>query len=534
MQDEKFQGIIELCEMPEDKVAGRATIKMTALKIHNHNDFSDYNSNGIHWEEEYVNDNIKSLIGCPYTACWMDEESQIPSDHGDMSYTEDGEVRFTGVTVGSIQEALIEDRDIDGETQRVLTTIGYIYKQRYGKFYEFLKNQIANGTIYGSIEINGKGDSKTIEYLYGNKNEDGSPKMGRCPKVFDFSGLSILYLTEPADKSSQIVEVNSKQDNLNINNKQGKEDVDALKNKNIIKSPQSIELNELSYEDIAVLITRAFNKVMYDEKGNDSCYYYDYYIHRFYPQSGRVVIGKWGAIAEYYMTTYTVQNSIVSLGEIIKVEEDWKPIENEQEVEVNVEAIKSIILKNKKEVTKVMDEKVVLELNQKLEDKVNEINSLNKSLEEKGTEMNTLNDKIKELEGKVTELNTTLVEVNKLLETEKSEKETLVAEVNSYKEEKAKVEHEKKIVEVNAYFENEITKNGFEDSEINSLKIYVEKVDLDGLKKAEAELCAKKFKELVAKNIEADSEINSKTDMFITIKEKEKKELPNTIPTFFN
>ena len=77
LEDLIFQGFIELCEMPEDKVAGRVTIKMTALKIHKTNDFSEYNSNGIHWEEEYLNDNLKSLIGCPYTACWLDEENQI-------------------------------------------------------------------------------------------------------------------------------------------------------------------------------------------------------------------------------------------------------------------------------------------------------------------------------------------------------------------------------------------------------------------------------------------------------------------------
>ena len=179
-----------------------------------------------------------------------------------------------------------------------------------------------------------------------------------------------------------------------------------------------------------------------------------------------------------------------------------------------------------------MDEKIVLELNQKIEDKINEINSLTKSLEEKATEINSLTEKVKESDSKVVELNTTIVEVNKLLESEKTEKESLIVEVNSFREEKVKAETEAKIVEVNSYFEIEITKNGFEESEVNSLKSFVDAVDLDGLKKAEAELCAKKFKEMIAKD--ASVEVNTKNDMFIAIKDKEMKNVSGSIPSFFN
>jgi len=52
------------------------------------------------------------------------------------------------------------------------------------------------------------------------------------------------------------------------------------------------------------------------------------------------------------------------------------------------------------------------------------------------------------------------------------------------------------------------------------------------LKRAEAELCAKKFKELVAKD--ASVEVNTKNDMFIAIKDKEMKKVSGSIPSFFN
>ena len=195
-----------------------------------------------------------------------------------------------------------------------------------------------------------------------------------------------------------------------------------------------------------------------------------------------------------------------------------------------------------------MDEKIVLELNQKIEDKINEINSLTKSLEqkdieinsltksleEKATEINTLTEKATQLDEKVIELNTSIVEVNKLLESEKAEKESLTVEVNSFREAKIKTESDAKIAEVNAYFDTEISKNGFEESEVNSLKTFVESIDLEGLKKAEAELCAKKFKEMIANN-ETSVETNAiNNNMFISIKEKEKKVIPGSIPSFFN
>ena len=155
-------------------------------------------------------------------------------------------------------------------------------------------------------------------------------------------------------------------------------------------------------------------------------------------------------------------------------------------------------------------------------------------MEEKATEINTLTEKASELDVKVVELNTTIVEVNKLLESEKAEKESLAVEVNSFREAKIKTESEAKIAEVNSYFETEITKNGFEESEVNSLKSFVESVDLEGLKKAEAELCAKKFKEMIASNDENVETSSKNNAMFISIKEKEMKKVPGSIPSFFN
>jgi len=540
---------IEICEMSQEDLAGRIRIKMSSHFIHP--EAGKWNKNGITWLEQYTQDNIKSAIGMNYVVSWADEENQIPSGHGEMSFDEDGNVKFEGVVVGSVLDAYICDVEIDGQIKKVMMTEGYINSQRYSLFVKWLKEEIENGKVYGSIEINGKGKSKNIIYLDGNKNTDGTLKQGRIPTIFDFSGLAILSnLENQADDDSIVFEVNSKQDDLDINNnptlETGKED-NILPDDNNIPNNASIEINELDINDLATLIQNAFNRKFTIENSDSENDYHYYYIHKFYPTNSTFVMKSYSCTGEYYGSSYTVENSKVIIGNIVKVEEGWKPVDGEQSVEVNNTLI-NILNNQTKEESKKMDEKIVLELNQKIEDKINEINtltnsleqkgveinSLTKSLEEKAAEINTLTEKATELDNKVVELNTTIVEVNKLLESEKAEKESLTVEVNSFREEKIKADSEAKIAEVNSYFETEITKNGFEESEVNSLKSFVEAIDLEGLKKAEAELCAKKFKEMIASNDE-NVETNSKNNaMFISIKEKEMKKVPGSIPSFFN
>ena len=482
---------IEICEMSEEDLAGRIRIKMSSHLIHSEE--GQWNKNGITWLEQYTEDNIKSAIGMDYVVSWSDEEYQIPSGHGAMTFDDEGNVQFDGVVVGSVQDAYITDIEINNEIKKVMMTEGYINSQRYPLFVKWLKEEIENGKVHGSIEINGKGKAKNIIYLDGNKNSDGTLKIGRIPTVFDFSGLAILSaLEEPADDDSIVFEVNSNKNNLDINNKITRKEEDILgdENNNII-----IELNEMNYDDISTLIENAFNKKFNNLNVSNDDYRY-FYIHKFYPTNSTFVMKSYYSRGEYYYSSYSVENSKVMIGEIIKVEEDWKPVDGAQSVEVNKTLINLLNNQITKEENNKMDEKIVLELNQKIEDKINEINSLTKSLEEKSIEINTLtksleektieinalSEKTQEFEIKIEGLSSTIVEVNKLLESEKTEKESLIVEVNSFREEKVKAETEAKIAEVNSYFETEITKN----------------------------------------------------DMFIVIKEKDIKRIPGSIPSFFN
>lgn len=466
---------IEICELPEEDLAGKTKVRMSALKIHEDN--SEFNSNGITWIEEYVNNNLDSMIGSPYVVSWLDEENQIPSDHGAMSFDDDGNVIFEGVAVGAVQDAFIDTVEIDGVDTKVLMTEGYIFTQRYNKFVEWLRNEVENGKVYGSVEINGKGKSKTIEYLNGGTNEDGSLKDGRVPTVFDFTGLAILYIANPADKNSIVFEVNTKEGDSDLK---------------VIQKARDIEVNKISYDDLAKMVYRAFAEAT-------GINYYDLYIYKFYPTSSEIVFSVYDKPGVYYMTTYAIENTIIKLSDIVQVEEDWKPVSGAEPVEVNI----NLEGGRKQVMEKELQEKISV---------------LSKEIGETNAKVEGLNAIVEEKDAKIAELNETLVVANKSLEDLNTKYAELEVERNTYKEEKDKMEKEKLQAEVNVYFEKEIPKNKFTSAEVDSLKEYVEKCDLEGLKRAESDLIVKKFKERVS---DPDVEANAvkEDDLFFSTKE---------------
>lgn len=477
--------------MPEGTLSARTKIKMSALKISN--DDADNNGNGINWVKDYVNDNKDSIIGAPYKVCFVDDEKTIPSGHGNMDHDSQGNVIFgDSDTVGSIQSVSVEAVVIDGESCEVLMTEGYLYEQSYPLFVNWLREEIKDGNVYGSIEINGKAKSKKIIYENGGEDASGNPLIGRKPKVFDFTALAILSdMVEPADQKSIVVELNNKQ-------KEGSKMPD-----------KSVEINELTYWDLTCLISRAFNKAM-----NDDDRYRYFYIYALYPSSSRIIMQDDSKVpAVYYLSVYTITGNKVTLSEITEVEADWKPVGIEQAAEINTKAI-NLKLKESFEMT---DEKLI-EMNQKIDDSTKTINTLTTKNVELGDAVVNANKLVEELNLKITGLETEL-------NTCKTERDAL-------KGEKEATESEAKKAEINTYFTTEISKNGFSDEEINSLNHFVTEVDLTGLKSAESELCAKKFKEMLSKKV-TDVETNSKQINFIAIPEKEKKIVTNEEPIFF-
>lgn len=253
---------IELNETVEDKKAGRTHIKMSALTIHQR---GQWNRRGMTWLRENVENNLESIIGAPFVVCFLDNNKTIPSGHGTLSYDENGNCEFLDSdTVGSIQKAWIENVDIDGVNSEKLVCSGYLYNQRYPKFVKWLKEEVSKGThVKGSVEANGKGDSKQIIYEDGGngKDENGEWITGRVPVIFDFTGVAILLpdVVTEADSGSEVIELNTlinsqstdiESDDINENKKEDTDMAEAVKDNGIVELNEKIvaqveELNEL-------------------------------------------------------------------------------------------------------------------------------------------------------------------------------------------------------------------------------------------------------------------------------------------------
>lgn len=451
-------------------MAGRVNIKMTAHKIAKNDD--DNNDNGINWVEEYVQNNMNSLIGGSFKVSFIDEERTIPSGHGKICYDDKGNIYFENSTVvGSILKVEIEDLQLNGEKTKALVAYGYLYEQDYPNFVNWLKNKKNSETIYGSVEINPKGrNNQRIEYDGKYINDDGTLYFGRKPKVYDYTSVAILSsFVPPADHKSQIVELN-----------------ENMKKENV--------LNALEVEQLRCNLERKVEKYLGIGEGVPDKWGY---VLKVYPYDyvGIYVIHSENADVYQKFTYKIVQpNDDITIENIEEVEPSWK-LKDKTEFETSQSIIKNMRLKfeeKQKEVT-MTDNKKIAELNAVIEEKTAEIDVLNK---------------------KLAEVNESLVSANKAYEGEKAEKELLLGkiseieiELNSFKEKEEQARVEQLKAEVSSYYETDIKVGGYSEAELNSFKKLVEANDMEGIKKLESELITKKFKESLKK--EPGAEINA-------------------------
>lgn len=190
---------------------GRKNIRMILLTIHKD---GEMNRNGITWNEEYVNKNLESIKGIPICATFLDEDKDSLFNHGytETVESEDGKSEplfLNSESVGVIEDAKIEDIEIDGETKRVLVGYGYIFCQRYPA----LCTKLETSTVKSSIEIMGK-DENDRKIIY----DGGYKEKGRVPMEYDFSATALLGVLE-ADENCYVLEVaenQKKEEKLNM------------------------------------------------------------------------------------------------------------------------------------------------------------------------------------------------------------------------------------------------------------------------------------------------------------------------------
>ena len=265
--------------------AGRTPCKFVLHEIYDSD--KKYNSNGISWKKEYVEENIDSVKTMPIVAQFLDDDNSIPfGAHGELN-AKDGKITFQdSLVVGAFEDAFIDENiEVNGKIITGLVAKGYIFDQRFPELVTYLQEQYDNGEpVESSVEICADKSKGNTKILY----DGGWKEYGRIPQTYQYSGHALVIGIEPSDKSALMLELNSK---LNNNKSIGKED-DILGDKNNI----IIELNELNYNDIATLVENSFNKKINNIENEE---YHYYYIHKFYPTNSTFVMKSWSKIGEY-------------------------------------------------------------------------------------------------------------------------------------------------------------------------------------------------------------------------------------------
>ncbi len=221
-----------LFELSSEARGGKRPIKMILHRIMDSPD--DWQDNGVSWKEEYVREAMKGIAGADIAVEYLSkgttaEDTEI-SGHGFAGEGTDYDGRPMPVfnadseVVGTITGAQITNVDLDGRNVRVLMADGYIYEHRHPGLVEWLKINVPQGTVMGSVEIVGCPENNN-EIVY----EDGYKPKGRVPMRYEYAGYAILSASvEPADKACYVLEINNKEDEC-MDEAKAREFVDEIK-----------------------------------------------------------------------------------------------------------------------------------------------------------------------------------------------------------------------------------------------------------------------------------------------------------------
>ncbi len=180
---------------------------------------TQFNENGITWIREYCEQALPSIKGMSLKCEFLDDERTELCGHGESGFClEDGLPLFeNAVMIGTFERGYIDEIEMpDGTTKTVCIGEGTIDGLCYHNLCEKLEEEIEEGQApHGSVEILKTGDNTGIVYKYGYKSK------GRIPTIFEHSGYVLLGV-RPADQTAKILELNSKEDKKNMDEKQVK------------------------------------------------------------------------------------------------------------------------------------------------------------------------------------------------------------------------------------------------------------------------------------------------------------------------
>ena len=171
---------------------------------------TQYNLNGITWIREYCEKALDTIHGMSLKASFLDDERTILCGHGETDVKDNLPIFENASVIGYFENGYIEDVETPDGVKTFCVGEGTIDGLCYHNFTEALDREIENGNPpNGSVEILRTGENPGIVYKYGYKD------FGRIPMTYEYSGYCLLGVA-PADSTAKILELNSKEENVEM------------------------------------------------------------------------------------------------------------------------------------------------------------------------------------------------------------------------------------------------------------------------------------------------------------------------------
>lgn len=344
---------------------------------------NDYNLNGFKLktneeDEEKTKQSVATLVNTPVVAYYNSKKDDFEGHK--VVKTKDGTIKFGTQAVGTHTEAWIENDKVvpvfsDSDEEIELPCIfgkARIWGSRFPKYYGVLKKRLKKEQMYTSWELNPitlvedtdventnvPNPRSSDEWLFlGNCLLGTSdPAYGKNSKVLETSSIDDFDIELSEALSEDILTLSENDEDVNINNKQGGNEVVSENNK---------EVSALTENDLYTKVRRAVNSV-------DSKKYF--YMSMIFPYEYKAIAYEWDRESQLDFVEFTYSAN------------------SDDTISVTAQKNVQMVFMPKEEL-----DNQISELNTKLSDKEKEVSEKVESINKLGDEISTLQTQVSEL-----------------------------------------------------------------------------------------------------------------------------------------
>lgn len=473
-----------------------STAKEITMLVHK---LDHVNANGLDFLKEHTETAMKTLINKPVVCKYYENIDDLGNHEHVVDKNTGKIVELNTIAVGTITVAWIDKLD-DDDALEALYAKATIWSYKYPKVMEVIERNFNDGICTSSVEV------EISKY-----NKDAS-KEYRYPESYVYLSNCLLgQNVTPADSDAGVLSVADKEisqaikHDLELNNDMKGDDVmtDDF-NKGIEIKYHSIEVSSLKLNEVGGQIYNLLNPLNPINNKRQ----YNYYIRDVFVDY--VICESEHDYSELWKIPYSIIDNQV----IISPQDNWtkgklgfipEGIDLEQ-LQMQTTELNNKIEELKKEAELHMSKTV---------------EELHVELSAKETELADFKAKLEEFEGKVAELNATIVaqeESKANLEGQITELNSAIEELNKYKIQVETAEKESKVAEFSSRYEKLLSEETFKSERVQNAIQELNAVELNSVV----------VEEIAKEKVEVET-ASTKTDEVIVVASKQEDLIPKSL-----